>query len=82
MNTETTPRPRHVMILGPHAWAKGKTEAEAMRGYKKHRYVRTEHEVLVLDVDPEATVDEMGYVERPRDAEPSRELKRVTVPRY
>ncbi len=73
---------RSIIVLGPNAWGKGKTEREAMKRYEQMRYVRTSHEVIVIDADEGATVDDFGTVERPHDAEPSKEIKRVQVAAY
>lgn len=70
---------RGIIILGPNAWGRGMTEKAAMKAYNCNRYVMKEHEVIVIDADSRATVDPMGMVERPAGAEPSKELKRVTV---
>lgn len=77
-----TPTRRRIIILGPHAWGRGDTEKQALSAYKKNRYVLDPHEAIVIDADWRATVDEMGMVTRPTEAPPSKELKRIQIPKF
>lgn len=74
------PKPgRAVIAFGPHAWAKGENERDALEKYADYRSVKEDHEVIIIDCDQDSNVNALGQVTRATDKEASKEIKRVKV---